>query len=108
MTLRETQYIAEDGDRIAKVLKALGHPVRLRIVKEVCERDHRCCGDMCRCFDLSQSTISQHLSVLIEAGVLTAHKQGTKSCYSVCGNVFTELQAVFQMLAEYNRAGALD
>ena len=108
MTLHGTQYISREGDRIAKVMKALGHPVRLRIVEEVAGRKHRCCGDMCQCFDLSQSTISQHLSVLIEAGVLTVHKQGTKSCYSICENVLAELQLVFQTLIECDRAGALD
>ena len=68
---------------IADKLKAAGHPVRLRILHELARRCSCCCGDMCDCFPLSQSTVSQHLGVLKDAGLVTSETEGTRSNYSI-------------------------
>ena len=79
----------------ADVLKALGHPVRLRIVEELHRRESCCCQEVCGRFTQSQSTISQHLSVLTDAGVVKFERNGNKSRFTLNRNVFEELQGVF-------------
>lgn len=93
-----------DDDRIAELLKAIGHPVRLRIVRELSKMDNRCCGEMCDCFELSQSTVSQHLAVLKDAGLVSVAKQGTRSCYSIETSAFQVLNASLQTLVQNTEA----
>lgn len=73
-----------DNDQaLAYALKALGHPSRLSIIKQLVERDRCCGGDFCDCLPLSQSTISQHLDLLKQAGIVEWHQQGTRSIYTL-------------------------
>jgi ArsR family transcriptional regulator len=64
-------------------LKALGHPVRLAIIRALACRTPCCCGDFCDSLPLAQSTISQHLKVLKDAGLIRLTREGTRSCYSL-------------------------
>lgn len=70
-------------DEAAVVGRALGHPVRLRILTILGARNECFCGDLCREFDLAQSTISQHLKVLREAGLVRATPCGPAVGYCV-------------------------
>lgn len=80
-------------NQMADALKALGHPVRLRIIQELKAMESCYCADMCDCFSQSQSTISQHLSVLKEAGIVQFEKHGNKSCFTLNHDVLAEIQA---------------
>jgi ArsR family transcriptional regulator len=66
----------------ALVFKALGHPVRLRIVEGLindgCNVTH-----MVECLRLPQATVSQHLSNLKAAGIIEGDRKGTQICYRV-------------------------
>lgn len=77
---------------IADMLKAIGHPVRLAIVNELARRTSCCCGDMCDCFPLSQSTVSQHLSVMKDAGILISERDGNRSRFRLNPDAFAILQ----------------
>lgn len=83
---------------IAEKLKAAGHPVRLRILHELAMRSSCCCGEMCDCFPHSQSTISQHLSVLKDAGLVSAETEGTKSRFSINLGALNALQSELDVL----------
>jgi ArsR family transcriptional regulator len=67
-----------DADRIAPLLKALADPARLRLLSLVASHDggEACVCDLNDAFDLSQPTISHHLKVLHEAGLLDRDKRG--------------------------------
>ena len=80
------------NEDLARMLKAVGHPVRLEIISEVARRCAPCCGDVCDCFPLSQSTVSQHLSVLNEAGVLDFERRGNKSHYRLNREALAQLR----------------
>lgn len=82
----------ENTEKMADVLKALGHPVRLKIVQELKSLDSCCCADMCDCFSQSQSTISQHLSVLKDAGIINSERNGNKSCFTLNHDALKEIQ----------------
>ena len=82
-----------ERDDAAERLKALGHPVRLAIVRALAERSCCCCGDVCSRLPLAQSTVSQHLKVLREAGLISFRRDGVRSSYVLNPSAFAALNA---------------
>lgn len=78
----------------ARLLRILGHPVRLRIVTGLVDRCV-CVKEMWQHLGLPQAVVSQHLKVLKESGIVTARREGTRICYSLKGELMTELITVF-------------
>lgn len=69
----------------AKIVKALAHPIRLWIVDRLQKREV-CVNDLAEEIGLDQSTVSHHLSLLTDAGVLASRRDGRMICYRVsCG-----------------------
>lgn len=69
--------------RLAKMLKALGNPVRFSIMQHVTERQVCITGDIVVFTTLAQSTVSQHLKVLREAGLIEGEIEGPATCYCI-------------------------
>lgn len=80
MTTPETQPTI---DRLAALCKALGHPVRINILHQLLREDRCICGRIVEILPLAQSTVSQHLKVLKEAGLIIGEVEGPKTCYCV-------------------------
>jgi ArsR family transcriptional regulator, arsenate/arsenite/antimonite-responsive transcriptional repressor len=76
----------------AERLKALGHPVRLAIVRALAEQSCCCCGDVCSRLPLAQSTVSQHLKVLKDAGLISFRRDGVRSSYVLNQAAFAALR----------------
>lgn len=96
-----------DDQKAAERLRALGHPVRLAIVRRLAEGDCCCCSDFCDCLPLAQSTISQHLKVLKDAGLLRFRRDGVRSSYVLDRAALAEMRADLEGLgALAERAGA--
>ena len=76
--LSQTPLSAEQAEQVAPLLKALADPVRLRLMSLVASHEggEACVCDLTDAFDLSQPTISHHLKVLHEAGLLDREKRG--------------------------------
>lgn len=70
-----------DQEEFARVVKALGHPARVRIVEYLAARDRCVCGRIVEVLSLAQSTVSQHLKVLKEAGLIRGEVEGLSICY---------------------------
>jgi len=71
-------------DEFADVMRALGHPVRLSILRILAERrSDCCCTDVTESLPLAQSTVSQHIKVLLDAGLVERSPKGTRNCYSL-------------------------
>ncbi len=81
----ERSSTAEDDpdECLATLARALGHPARVRIVRLLLARDECFCGDICDEIPLAQSTVSQHLKVLREAGLIVGEISGPSVCYCV-------------------------
>lgn len=84
---------------LAKVFKALGDPVRLRLLSMIASRDG---GEICVCeltpaFELSQSTISHHLKLLRQAGLVDCERRGTWVYYWVLPAALEQLAAVLKI-----------
>ncbi|MEU8246474.1 metalloregulator ArsR/SmtB family transcription factor [Nonomuraea sp. NPDC048916] len=87
---------AERAAAVARVFKALGDPVRLRIVSIVASREG---GEVCVCditdaFELSQPTISHHLKVLKEVGLLTSERRASWVYYRLVPETLAELSTL--------------
>jgi ArsR family transcriptional regulator len=90
--------MSEDQARtVAPLLKALADPVRLRLLSLVLshENGEACVCDLTPAFDLSQPTISHHLKVLHEAGLLDREKRGTWVYYQAQPGALTAISALF-------------
>lgn len=74
----------QDRD-LAAALRALGHPVRLTILRILAAQGQGqcCCADVADSLPLAQSTVSQHIKVLHQAGLIERRPRGTRNCYLV-------------------------
>jgi len=81
--VNHTQALDRDEVRLAAMLKALGNPVRFRIMKYLAEKQMCITGDIVEFTTLAQSTVSQHLKVLREAGLIEGEIEGPATCYCV-------------------------
>ncbi len=70
-----------DGDAFASICKALGHPARVKIVEHLKGRERCVCGQIVKILPLAQSTVSQHLKCLKEAGLIQGVVEGLSTCY---------------------------
>ena len=73
--------MTDSPDRLVATAKALSHPARLRVLQALGTRGECLCGEVVEVVGLAQSTVSQHLKVLREAGLVTGTVDGPRTCY---------------------------
>ncbi|MGL1894532.1 MAG: metalloregulator ArsR/SmtB family transcription factor [Spirochaetaceae bacterium] len=66
----------------SKKLKVIGHPLRMKMLI-IIEGKSSCVGDLWQCLDSSQPSISQHLAILKDAGIVNSEVQGNKRIYNI-------------------------
>ena len=91
-----------DDNKLAELAKALGHPARIAILKELAHRNTCVCGEIVEVLPLAQSTVSQHLKELKEAGLIQGTLEGAKSCYCIDWETMRYLQ---DMIASFLPVG---
>ena len=74
---------AEADEELANLTKALGHPARVQILRMLTRRATCVCGEIVEELPLAQSTVSQHLKVLKEAGLIRGEVDGPRVCYCI-------------------------
>lgn len=84
--MKNTYPLSDDDQRLAKMLKALGNPIRFRIMHILAEKKTCITGEIVELTDLAQSTVSQHLKVLRESGLITGEIEGPATCYCLNDN----------------------
>ena len=82
----------------AKYAKALAHPARIAILKLLAQKQTCVCGDIVEELPLSQSTVSQHLKELKEAGLIQGEISGVKVCYCINAKEWKAAQAWLNQL----------
>lgn len=80
MQTKADQFAADLGVLAAQA-KALAHPARLAIIQLLADRDACVCGEIVEDLPLAQSTVSRHLKVLKEAGLVQGTIDGPSVCY---------------------------
>jgi ArsR family transcriptional regulator, arsenate/arsenite/antimonite-responsive transcriptional repressor len=94
--LSDSALSAEQAEQVAPLLRALADPVRLRLMSLVTSHPggEACVCDLTSAFDLSQPTISHHLKVLHEAGLLAREKRGVWVYYRARTEALASLSAL--------------
>lgn len=94
MGLTKAEEFSVKDNRIANFAKALAHPARVAILRILLEKESCYCGDIVEEMPLSQSTVSQHLKELKEAGIIKGEIEGAKICYCIDAAVWEQMQMV--------------
>ena len=81
--LSATPLAEDDAELLAGILKALADPVRLRLVSLIASEGEACACDLPDLVERSQPTISHHLSVLVDAGILQREQRGKWAWFTI-------------------------
>ena len=103
MGITKSHIFALKENKLARYAKALGHPARISILKLLIKKQACICGDIVEELPLSQSTISQHLKELKEAGLIKGDIDGATVCYCIDEKDWKQAQKQLNQLFEsYN------
>lgn len=87
-----------NSEQISKIFKALGHPTRVKIVEHLIDINTCVCGQIVNIFPYSQSTISQHLKILKESGIVCGEVEGPKTYFCVDKDVLGQFKEYIKNL----------
>jgi ArsR family transcriptional regulator len=90
----------EDEAELALIAKALGHPMRVRILRILAERRACLCGELVAELPISQATVSQHLKMLKEAGLVQGEIDGPRVCYCANAERLARLEALLGLVRQ--------
>lgn len=91
--------------KLARYSKALSHPARIAILQRLAEEATCICGEIVEGLPLAQSTVSQHLKELKDAGLIKGRIDGLTSCYCLDPHGIKELQALSDELSKLLSTG---
>ena len=98
-TASKIYNLTANEERLTEMMKALGHPARMQIVRYLTDNPSCFTGDIVEVLPLAQATVSQHLKVLKEAGLICGTIEGTSTSYCLDnGNMTwfkTQISAMF-------------
>ena len=86
-----------DAEELVVMLKALADPVRLRLMNLIAQSDEACACDLPEAIGRSQPTVSHHLKVLVEAGLLEREQRGKWAWFTVRADQVEALSSVFKI-----------
>ena len=102
MAFHKKEEFGKKEQELADLAKALSHPARIAILKVLAQKNECICGEIVEVLPLAQSTVSQHLKELKNAGLIEGTLDGPRSCYCINWKVFQkfndELSGLFTNL----------
>ncbi len=96
--MKRIDQSASEAKTVA-MLRAIAHPARFRIVKLLAARQACVCGDLVDELPLAQSTVSEHLKVLKDAGIVRGTIEGPNTCYCLDPSALAWLRQEFGALS---------
>ncbi len=105
MGLSKTEGFTKAQNELAALAKALGHPARIAILQFLVERKACVCGDIVDELPLSQSTVSQHLKELKNAGLIKGDIEGPSVCYCIDEKAWIKAKAFVNNLFDSYQSG---
>jgi ArsR family transcriptional regulator len=76
-------HISPSDEALAELAWAIAHPARVKLVRLLLERSNCVCGELVGLMPLAQSTVSQHLKILKDAGIVQGEIDGPRVCYCI-------------------------
>jgi len=98
MAIHKKEAFTQKEQDLAEFAKALAHPARIAILKVLAERNECICGEIVDILPLAQSTVSQHLKELKNAGLIDGTIDGPRSCYCINWKAFEHFMKEFSFL----------
>jgi DNA-binding transcriptional ArsR family regulator len=106
MAFNKKEAFTQKEQDLANFAKAMAHPARIAILKALAQRNECICGEIVDLLPLAQSTVSQHLKELKNAGLVTGTVDGPRSCYCINWKAFekfnNDFNSLFEKLKEVN------
>jgi DNA-binding transcriptional ArsR family regulator len=94
---KKDQFSPKEQD-LAAFAKAMAHPARIAILKILAQHNGCICGEIVEVLPLAQSTVSQHLKELKNAGLIDGTVDGPRSCYCINWKAFEKFKSEFSFL----------
>ena len=98
MAIHKKESFTQKEQELAEFAKALAHPARIAILKVLAQHNECICGEIVEVLPLAQSTVSQHLKELKNAGLINGTVDGPRSCYCINWKAFEKFNAGFTSL----------
>lgn len=105
MGVTKSHHFSIKENKMATIAKALAHPARIAILHLLAKRKTCVCGNIVDELPLSQSTVSQHLKELKDAGLITGEIEGAKVCYCIDAKGWKTAQAALNQMFETYKGG---
>lgn len=98
MAQNKKESFTQKEQALAEFAKSIAHPARIAILKVLAQRNECICGDIVDELPLAQSTVSQHLKELKNAGLIEGTIDGPRSCYCINWKAFEKFMTEFSVL----------
>src|SRR5690349_22722461 len=98
MAINKKDQFNKKQNELSDFANAISHPARVAILKEIANRKECICGEIVEVLPLAQSTVSQHLKELKNAGLVDGTVDGPRSCYCINWKAFEKFNAEFDSL----------
>jgi ArsR family transcriptional regulator, arsenate/arsenite/antimonite-responsive transcriptional repressor len=98
MAIHKKEEFTQKEQDLANFAKALSHPARIAILSLLAKRNECICGEIVDVLPLAQSTVSQHLKELKNAGLIDGSIDGPRSCYCINWKAFEKFMGEFSFL----------
>ncbi len=98
MAFHKKEEFTQKEQELANFAKAMSHPARIAILKVLAQRNECICGEIVEVLPLAQSTVSQHLKELKNAGLISGETDGARSCYCINWKAFEKFNGDFNSL----------
>jgi len=98
MAVHKREEFGKKEQDLANFAKAIAHPARIAILKVLAQKEECICGQIVEVLPLAQSTVSQHLKALLEAGLIEGTIDGPRSCYCINWKLFEQFKNQFNSL----------
>ncbi|MEQ8928180.1 MAG: metalloregulator ArsR/SmtB family transcription factor [Fulvivirga sp.] len=96
----KSEQFSAQHNQMAVLAKALGHPARIAIIEHLIKSPSCICGDIVEELPLSQSTVSQHLKELKNAGIIKGTIEGPSVCYCINDEMWDKVKSQFASFFE--------
>src|ERR1044071_2169185 len=96
MAIHKKEEFGKKEQELATYAKALSHPARVQILKILAKKNECICGEIVEILPLAQSTVSQHLKELLNAGLIQGTIDGPRSCYCINTKKMQKAALLFQ------------
>ena len=98
MAIHKKEEFSQKEQDLAAFAKAISHPARIAILNVLATKNECICGEIVEILPLAQSTVSQHLKELKNAGLINGETDGPRSCYCINWKAFEKFFGEFNGL----------